>query len=56
MAMDVEKMLDNLKVAAIASDPDFNITYINKRGEELFKALMNADNTCRVKYARVPQT
>jgi PAS domain S-box-containing protein len=44
MAIDVKKMLDNLKVAAIASDPDFNITYINKRGEELFKAVMNADN------------
>ncbi len=37
MAMDVEKMLDNLKVAAIASDPDFNITYINKRGKSFSK-------------------
>jgi PAS domain S-box-containing protein len=42
--MDVKMMLDNLKVAAIAADPDFNITYINKRGEELFKAIMNAEN------------
>lgn len=42
--MDAKKMFDNLKVAAIASGPDFNITYINRRGEELFKALMNAEN------------
>ena len=42
--MNVEKMFDNLKVAAIASDPDFNIIYINRRGEELFKAIMNAEN------------
>lgn len=42
--MDAKKMFDNLKVAAIASDPHFNITYINRRGEELFKALMNAEN------------
>ncbi|HTY20003.1 MAG TPA: PAS domain-containing protein [Geobacteraceae bacterium] len=42
--MEVERMFANLKVAAIASDPDFNIIYINKRGEELFKAVMNAEN------------
>ena len=42
--MDVKKILDSLKVAAIASDPDFNIIYLNKRGEELFKAIMNAEN------------
>lgn len=42
--MDAKSMFDNLKVATIASDPDFNITYINRRGEELFKALMNAEN------------
>jgi hypothetical protein len=42
--MDVKKMLDNLKVAAIASDPGFNVIYINRRGEELFKALLNAEN------------
>ena len=42
--MNVQSMFENLKVAAIASDPDFNIIYINRRGEELFKAVMNADN------------
>jgi PAS domain S-box-containing protein len=42
--MDAKNMFDNLKVAAIASDPDFNISYINRRGEELFKAIMNAEN------------
>ena len=42
--MDVKKMFDNLKVAAIASDPDFNIIYLNKLGEELFKNIMNAEN------------
>ena len=44
MVMDAKNMFDNLKVAAIASDPDFKIIYINKRGEEVFKAVMNAEN------------
>ena len=42
--MDVRNMFDNLKVATIASDASYKIIYINKRGEELFKALMNAEN------------
>lgn len=42
--MDVKKMLDNLNVGAVASDADFNIIYVNRRAEELFKALMNAEN------------
>ena len=44
MSMDATKMFDNLEVATIASDASFKIIYINKRGEKLFKALMNAEN------------
>jgi PAS domain S-box-containing protein len=37
-------MFDGLKVGMIASDTNLNITYINKRGEELFKSLLNAED------------
>ena len=42
--MDVKKMFDNLKVAVIAADPDFDIIYLNRRAERLFKASMNAEH------------
>lgn len=42
--MDVTAMINNLKVAMVASDADFNIIYVNKRGEEIFKQLLNAED------------
>jgi len=42
--VDVKSMVDNLKVGMISSDADFKITYINARGKELFKALLNAED------------
>jgi len=42
--MDAKEMFDNLKVATIASDASYKIIYINKSGEELFKAIMNAED------------
>lgn len=41
--MDVKAMLDNLDVAAVASDADFNIIYINEKGKKAFKSLFNLD-------------
>jgi transcriptional regulator with PAS, ATPase and Fis domain len=41
--MDVKAMLDNLDVAAVASDADFNVIYINEKGKKSFKSLFNLD-------------
>jgi DUF438 domain-containing protein len=37
-------MFDGLKVGMVASNTKFDITYINKRGTELFKALLSAED------------
>ncbi|MFX4261073.1 PAS domain-containing protein [Pelotomaculum propionicicum] len=42
--MDVKSILDNLEAAAVASDAQFNIVYINKQGEKAFKELLNQEN------------
>lgn len=42
--MDLQSMVDSLKVGLTATDANFKITYINERGKELFKALLNADD------------
>jgi hypothetical protein len=44
--MDIKGIFDNLKVGAVASDANFNIIYINKRGKELskLKGVLNAEN------------
>lgn len=42
--MDLKSMVDNLEVAMVASDADFNIIYINQKGEKIFKALLNQEN------------
>lgn len=42
--MGVKSMLDNLEAAVVASDTQFNIVYINKRGEKAFKELLNQEN------------
>ena len=42
--MDVKAITDGLQVAMVVSDADFNIIYANKRGEEVFKALLNVDD------------
>jgi len=36
---DVTKVWDNLNTAVIVSDPEFNVTYANKRAYELFDEL-----------------
>jgi transcriptional regulator with PAS, ATPase and Fis domain len=41
---DIEKMFDNLEVAIVASDPDFNVIYANERGKKVFKELLNEEN------------
>lgn len=40
---DIEKMFDNVEVAIVASDPDFNVIYANERGKKVFKALLNEE-------------
>jgi transcriptional regulator with PAS, ATPase and Fis domain len=35
--IDLVKMFDNVEVAIVASDPDFNIIYMNKRAKKLYK-------------------
>jgi len=40
---DLNKIFDNVKVAIVASDPDCNVTYANKRCKEVFKALLNQE-------------
>lgn len=42
--MNVNSMFDSLKVGMVASDADFKIVYVNKRGAELFKALLNVED------------
>lgn len=42
--MDAKSMFDSLKVGMVACDAGYKVTYINKRGEELFKILLNAEN------------
>ncbi len=36
---DVSKTWENLNTAVVVSDPDFNVTYANKRAYELFDEL-----------------
>jgi len=36
---DVNKVWDNLNTCVVVSDPDFNVTYANKRAYELFDEL-----------------
>ncbi|ABK99583.1 PAS domain-containing protein [Pelobacter propionicus] len=36
---DISKVWDNLNTAVVVSDPDFNVTYANKRAFELFEEL-----------------
>ena len=35
--IDLAKMFDSVEVAIVASDPDFNIIYMNKRAKKLYK-------------------
>jgi transcriptional regulator with PAS, ATPase and Fis domain len=41
---DIEKMFDNVEVAIVASDPDFNVIYANERGKKAFRELLNEEN------------
>lgn len=50
--MDVKSMFDKLEVATVASDADFNVTYVNKRGEKVFKELLNQENFLGKNMAR----
>ncbi|MEZ4599657.1 MAG: hypothetical protein R2940_07695 [Syntrophotaleaceae bacterium] len=34
-----DRIWDNLNIAVIVSDPEFNVTYVNKRAYELFDEL-----------------
>jgi hypothetical protein len=36
---DITNTWENLNTAVVVSDPDFNVTYVNKRGYEIFAAL-----------------
>ncbi len=36
---DTTKAWENLNHGVVVSDPDFNVTYVNKRGYEIFEAL-----------------
>lgn len=36
---DVTNAWENLNTAVVVSDPDFNVTYVNKRAYEVFEAL-----------------
>lgn len=44
--MDIKNIIDNLKVGAVASDTNYNIIYINKRGKEVskLKGVLNAES------------
>ena len=35
--IDLAQMFDRVEVAIVASDPDFNIIYLNQRAKKLFK-------------------
>jgi transcriptional regulator with PAS, ATPase and Fis domain len=37
-------MFDRVEVAIVASDPDFNIIYMNARAKKLFKEQFNKEN------------
>jgi transcriptional regulator with PAS, ATPase and Fis domain len=41
---DLEKMLNNVQVAIVASDPDFNVIFANERCKTIFKDLLNMEN------------
>ena len=41
---DLNKIFDNVNVATVASDPDLNVKYANKRCKEVFKALLNQED------------
>jgi len=42
--IDLVKMFDIVEVAIVASDPDFNIIYMNNRAKKLFKEQYNKEN------------
>jgi PAS domain S-box-containing protein len=42
--MDVAKMIENLNVAIVACDADFNATYANPKCKQIFKELLNMEN------------
>ena len=41
---DIKKMFDNVEVAIVASDPEFNVIYANERCKKVFKELLNEEN------------
>jgi PAS domain S-box-containing protein len=42
--IDLEQMFDRVEVTIVASDPDFNIIYMNARAKKLFKEQYNREN------------
>jgi len=42
--MDVARMMDNLNMAVVACDPEFNVLYANPKCNEVFKALPSTDD------------
>jgi hypothetical protein len=53
--MDAKAIFDNLGVAALASDADFNIIYINEAGKVAFKVLLNQDKVLGMNMASCHQ-
>ena len=41
--VDVEKIMDNVQVAIVVSDPDFNVIYANDRCKLIFKELLKEE-------------
>ncbi len=40
---DVTRIMDNVKVAIVVSDADFNVLYANDRCKKIFKELLNQE-------------